>query len=308
MKERRASASATTADVEAVDPATVLLAPAPYLPFLDPRQSRLPGIQPLDPAEWTVVHDDFAAQMRLRERLIEARADAVLATLPEGVAPAEELRAVLLDHLAGCPDYAAENGALVRPDGARVATSGPAMAAIGRMAAEDWCVLTPDPEAGEYRLVAAVLCFPSRWSLAEKLGRPLTAIHDPVPDYDATLARRVNRLFEGIRPGRPLWRANWLVHDDPTLFQPSAKGDAGDAAGHDGLYLRTERQTLARLPETEAVVFGIKTSVTPIEALGREARERLAALFAGLDEETIAFRHGRALHARLTARLAALAA
>src|SRR5690606_21475830 len=34
-----------------------------------------------------------------------------------------------------------------------------------------------------WRLAAASLCFPSSWSLAEKFGRPLTAIHEPVPGF-----------------------------------------------------------------------------------------------------------------------------
>ena len=33
------------------------------------------------------------------------------------------------------------------------------------------------------------MCFPAGWRLAEKAMRPLTAIHDPVPDYDADIAR-----------------------------------------------------------------------------------------------------------------------
>jgi hypothetical protein len=50
----------------------------------------------------------------------------------------------------------------------------------------------------EHVLTAAVLCFPASWHLADKIGRPLTTIHVPVKVYDETLARRVQRLFDGV--------------------------------------------------------------------------------------------------------------
>jgi hypothetical protein len=37
-------------------------------------------------------------------------------------------------------------------------------------------------------LTAAILCFPASWTLAEKLGRPLGAIHGPVAGYDPGMA------------------------------------------------------------------------------------------------------------------------
>ncbi|MEM9140284.1 MAG: DUF3445 domain-containing protein, partial [Pseudomonadota bacterium] len=148
---------------------------------------------------------------------------------------------------------------------------------------------------GEYRLKAAILCFPSRWLLAEKMNRPLTAIHEPVPHYDEVVAARVNRLFEGIRPDRALVRCNWLVHGDPELFRPTGRGDKlGGTVDREeppakGLYLRTERQTMVRLPDTQAVVFGIKTSVTPVDCLEPEAAHALVGAMAGLGQDTLAY-------------------
>ena len=63
----------------------------------------------------------------------------------------------------------------------------------GRLVQEDLCLMAPS--SGTYRLIAASLCFPSRWRLADKLGQPMMAIHQPVPGFNDKLARPVDRFF-----------------------------------------------------------------------------------------------------------------
>ena len=113
---------------------------------------------------------------------------------------------------------------------------------------------------GAHVLSAALLCFPASWTLAEKIGRPLGAIHGPVPDYDAGIAARVDRLFSGVREGRPLWRANLLRYEDPALHQPRTEADPRRTGTAESPYLRSERQTILRLAP-DLVLFAIHTSV-----------------------------------------------
>lgn len=89
---------------------------------------------------------------------------------------------------------------------------------LGRLLQNDFVLM--EKRGAEHVLSAAVLCFPASWRLREKAGQPLTNIHVPVAEYDNDLARRVQRLFDGIQVGRPLWRFNQLWYDDPELFQP----------------------------------------------------------------------------------------
>jgi len=286
--------------------AAALLDHAPYALFAEPRTARAPGLMPLAGQPLIVVLPDYAAQMAMRARLIAAWRAVVHALLPEAAAPARELFDTVLAAAAAHPGFVREGGDWARPDGVRVAPQREdPLAGLGLLVAEDWCLMLADAASGEYRLAGAVLCFPSRWSLAEKLGQPLTAIHGPVPDYDATLARRVNRVFEALRPGRGLWRVNWLVHPSAEPHLPGK-----DAPGvEDGrLYLRTERQTLIRLPETGAVAFGIKTSICPLEALTPEQAAALARELAALDAAAIAYRSGGDIHARALEVLEARAA
>lgn len=131
---------------------------------------------------------------------------------------------------------------------------------LGQTVVEDFCLLRRGDV--EWELEAAVLCFPSRWRLADKLGRPLREVHAPVDGYDRVLADRVTSLLDRLGE-RTVMRRNWFVHPNGALFQPDRPAD-GDpfvpqAEVADGLFVRSERQTLRALPRTRRVVFAITT-------------------------------------------------
>lgn len=95
--------------------------------------------------------------------------------------------------------------------------------------------------------MAAILCFPSRWHLADKVGLPRGPIHAPLPCYKDRMEHTVDRLLTALKPGRCAQRLNWSVMDAATLFQPTSHGiEAGDGritvsnAG-ERLVLRVER-------------------------------------------------------------------
>jgi hypothetical protein len=269
---------------------------APYAPFMEARTARPPGLSPLDPADWVVVDPDYADQMPERDRLLADRPDETMARTPEAGPALAEFRAALLAHLLADGRWRRDGGAIRRPDGAAIPENLPTLALAGRLCQEDFLLLAPaEPE---YRLIAGVLCFPSRWSLTEKLGRPMTRIHGPVPHYAERLARRVNRVFEALAPERPLVRVNWLTHRTARLDLPQREGGKAPAAAAEtgeGWFLRTERQTLLRLPETRVVVFGVKTTVTPFDDLTDPQRRALRAALSGWDEAEIAYRGGEPL-------------
>lgn len=268
------------------------------LPFLDPRLAHAPGLQPLDPDAWLLRDAAFSPQMALRDRLVATRREDVHVLLPEGEAAAAELLAVLRSAL-GLPHGATE---VLRADGIAVPLSGSPLLVAGRLVQEDFLLLLRTEGEAEHRLVGGILCFPARWTLAEKMARGLVGIHAPVPDYPQTLAPRVQRVFDAVRPGRPLWRANWLVHDRPDLFQPGFEARKAPRDFSRGpLWLRVERQTLLRLPASGAVAFGIKTDVAPLGCLSAEEGRALVAAVAGLPTAELAYKGGAPLLARLRA-------
>lgn len=249
----------------------------PHLPWIDPRTRRLPGILPVDGQDWLRIDEAYAPQMALRDRLIAALPDDVHALLPKARPAARELYAATLDWLRQAPGFAVGPGTVTRPDGISVPLDPTTpLLTLGRLLQEDLCMM--EREGEEYVLTGGILCFPASWSLAQKLGRPLTGIHDPVPVYDADVAKRVARLFDAIRPEQPLMRFNVLLYDDPTLHQPRTEFTPRPRPEFN-IYLRSERQCLLRLPQTRAVLFSIHTFVVRVADLTEAER-------AGLVERT----------------------
>lgn len=270
---------------------------APFAPFMSPRMATPPGMTPLKPKDWLHRDAAYAAQMAYRDRLVETRRDIVFACEPRADRAAAELLAAVVECNLAYGDFSVAGGVATRPDGVAVGLdSDHPLVVAGRLGQEDFCLLQKPDGAGEHVLTGAILCFPSRWSLAQKMGRPLTGVHAPVPGYEADLASRVQRLFDGLRPGRPLVRANWLAHPSPELFQPLTEEVklAEDSALSGRFWLRVERQALVKLDS--AVAFSIKTCVTPFEALSPEQRDGLIAALEASSREMRVYHGGLARH------------
>lgn len=222
--------------------------------------ARLPAMRLLDPADWLRVDPAFGAQLAEKARLIAQRRGDVIAALPQSGPALAELLETVRDALDARPDFIVSGADVQRPDGRRV-TIDPAdpLGSLARLLQEDVCLL--ERHGDDHVLTAAAVCFPSSWTLAEKIGRPMSAIHAPVAAYDAQVAARVQRMFDHLAAGRILWRANLLAHDDPDLFHARRMGDARPAVPARSRYERSERQTLRRMPKSGALVFTIHTTV-----------------------------------------------
>jgi dimethylamine monooxygenase subunit A len=211
---------------------------------------------------------DFDRDLAWKAELLATRHDDVFAALDtaEVRAASEEVAA-----LTGAPTTAGRHP----------------LDAAGRAVQEDLCVLVL--RDGAPHLDAASLCFPSYWRLADKIGRPLREVHGPVPHYADELATKVDGFVQRLAPGRMAWRRNWSIHDDPAYFLPVAGAPGGDA-----LYLRSERQVLARLHSTNAVLFTIRTQQVPLETLAYrpDIARRMADAIDGWSAELIGYKGG----------------
>lgn len=221
---------------------------------------RLPAMQPVPEGALLTVDAGYSAQLAEKARLIAAGRDRVIAVTPGAGAAVAELLEFVLDEVSRRPDFAVRGGAVRRPDGVTVTPDrDDPFLTLSRLVQEDFCIL--EKKGAEHVLTAALLCFPAAWTLAEKIGQPLLRIHLPVPVYDADIARRVQRMFDGVQAGRALWRANLLRYDLPDLYQPHSEASPRAVGRPDSPYERSERQSLFRLPDSGAVVFAIHTTV-----------------------------------------------
>ena len=231
------------------------------IPYDASTKKNLPGIAPLAADGWLVEDEAFAGQMGERDRLISVMPERVFADA--GAAP--EAKQEVLDEVLGLlrrrPSYKVNPKEVIRPDGVVVPLDGDPLLNAAQLVQEDLCL--HEKRGDEHVLTAAVLCFPASWRLDEKVGRPLGAVHATVDEYTADIGKRVQRLFDGIQPGRPVWRFNLLQYVRPDLFQPRSEKEArsADEDYGSGAYTRTEHQSLVRMPKSGAVLFAIHTYV-----------------------------------------------
>jgi hypothetical protein len=244
----------------------------------------------LKPEDWIEIDDTLAATLLAKRRLLAERHDEVFAALPGTEAAGAAVLNLLAEHLPKRfpAQYPRMNTTIaVAATGELVGIGTPGVHPLetaSRLVPEDLCLMRRT-DAG-YALAAACVCFPSRWRLADKIGRNLAAIHAPVPGYAGALGAPVDRFFDKITVDRPVWRLNWTVHDSPELFQPvsTKRPRPTDFAGQ--VFLRVERQTLRRLPASGDVLFTIRTYITPLGEIAKDAdaARRLAAAIETLPE------------------------
>jgi len=153
-------------------------------------------------------------------------------------------------------------------------------------------------------LTAAILCFPSHWSLLQKWNMPMNMIHQPVKPYMDNLAPTVASLFKAMKPESPVWRANWLLHNavghPNNLYTPARSNH--DFSGEEGrnrfvsvydpirtgteITFRAEYQTLLKLKQTNTIVFGIRTYQRYMEEFNRFPVEDSIALLQAIKNQT----------------------
>ncbi|HUP87487.1 MAG TPA: DUF3445 domain-containing protein [Acidimicrobiales bacterium] len=245
-------------------PATTDALPPPWLDELQltPGPPWHPmGTRALDESQWLIADEARTDELRAKARLVRERPDAVVASCGGPAVRAAEAEAAALV------------GAAV---GGALGSAPTPLIAAALSVQEDRCVLVRNDDDGGWVLASGVVCFPSMWRLSDKVGLPLAAVHGPVPAYAEELAFRVDRFVDRLRADRPVWRRNWLIHDSPELHLPEPPPPpTTPRTVPDDLWLRSERQTLRRLPRTGAVLFTIRTQQVPLSVVA--ARPDIAA-------------------------------
>ncbi len=269
-----------------------------YIPFVSAKFRLTMGLIAMHLDDWIESDEKFGEELELKDRLFSERFEDVFQTRPNSRLAQQEVLHLLIEHMVRLyPDLIRSHEGVLevvpikrnyRVEDYKINP----LNLAGRLVQEDLCLMAPSEKG--YTLEAASLCFPSRWRLADKMGKQLAAIHSPVPGFEERLSAPVNRFFDHLNVDRPVCRVNWSLVDDPTLYQPvRRKGysehsvikaeDVGEK-----IFIRCERQTLRRLPRSGWVLFTIKTYLDPISSLKSNAGAiaALAASVRGMPRET----------------------
>ncbi len=220
------------------------------------------GLRPIGEAAWLEGGEtDPAAR---KDPLFAARREIVWGETPGSLAGQEEVLALVE---AALGEQARDRGL-------------PALYAAARRTPDDLVLM--EKQDGAWRVSALSLCAPTFFTAKDVLGRSLAEIHGPVHGFAERFLTRVERIFEGLRPGLILQRRNWSLVNSGEPFTPDPApirariGSIDPARAGAELFVRVERQTLRRLPQTGGALFTIRVWLHPLKAL-LEDPPRLAA-------------------------------
>lgn len=233
------------------------------------------GLKPIAPDAW--LEGGEADPAARKDPLYEGARDLVWAETPGSREAQAEVLALVE---AACGPVPA------RPDL-------PPLYAAARAVPDDLCLMLK--EDGAWRLAALSLSAGTFFTAGEVVGKSLAELHVPVDGFGERLLKRVERIFEGLRPDLVLERRNWTVVNSPDLHTPHSGpirariGEIAAAEAGRALRLRVERQTLRRLPQSGGALFTIRVWLAPLESLAEDPA-RLAAFAHAWRSAAPAFR------------------
>lgn len=251
---------------------------AKYYPFSGDRGRLRLGLSPIDCSQWIQYEDDFAERILQKKKLIKELDREVLDALPASLAAQKEFLNLLLKNIKlhhADKFSVSENEVLSKNNKINYIINNyenNPLELISYLAADDFCLLEKDGE--DYKLVAASVCAPTWWTLAEKMGKPLANIHEPIMNLEERIGRMIRHFLQNLKVTDCYQRSNWFlftskefcVFPDSFDFYSEMTGINDDNI-ETSLYLRSERQTFRRLENTNAIVFGIKVYVEPISVV-----------------------------------------
>lgn len=229
------------------------------------------GTRALGDRPWLVADERRDAEIALKADLLSTRRDQVLHTTEHSIEAATQLA-----HLVG-----ASLDRELHP-----------VEQAARSVQEDLCLLQRR-SAGWY-LDASCLCFPTRWHLQDKVGQHIAMVHGPVRGYDPLITGKVDQMLDRLND-RPVWRRNWFLMTDTTLFQPDRPPTEtliNSDAVLDKIFVRSERQTLRRVSD-DWTVFTIRVQQERLADLltTNERRRSFANWVASVSDDFGARRH-----------------
>jgi hypothetical protein len=248
------------------------------------------GLRPMRPETWIQIGAEHPDMMRQKWDRLDHHRPFFYRTLPSSVTAQRELRDRVSAHLiADHADSFERRGSVVvsiltgRTLDLNDATAEPLLH-LSYMVEEDFMLL--EDVAGTLRITAASNAYSSSGRLASSVGREMDWAHEPVPQLTQKLGPRINRVLGSIHASKPCERFNWQITPLPSVFFPHTDPHAANAeamrtalatlrrnpaAVGNLLWMRVERQTLMRLPESNAVAFSLHTYSDPMSSLQSDA-------------------------------------
>ncbi|MEZ2220342.1 DUF3445 domain-containing protein [Rhizobium sp. RCC_161_2] len=273
-----------------------------YTPYDGSAKPFTIGLVPLDLARWIEPDADLGRYLDEKRRLSRDYLSEIFVAEDDTQEAQQEALGLLTAYLCeGHPTICHRDGSIVSIAGHSVDladASVPPLLKAGSLVADDLVIMRR--KADGWHLVAGHVAFPSSWSLQEKFGRPMQAIHADVPGFGEGTrnAALITRIFDNLQVSQPVERLNWSVNATRELFLSASKHRRPPVTTPPTLetrFARVERQTLRKLPISGDILFTIRVYVDPIAAIANHPKApELASSFAtqldALDEYQTAYK------------------
>jgi hypothetical protein len=254
------------------------------------------GLRPIKPAQWLLFDPDYAQLMHEKRARLAGQRSMFYRTLPDSLAAQRELRERVVAHLLNDHDDRFERlGSVIRSriDDARLDLGDPStepLLQLSHLVQEDFMLLQEID--GCPVVTGASNAYSTSGRLVASVGHDITWAHEPVPQLSVKLGPRIDRMILSIHADTPCERFNWQLTPLAAIYFPvdahkairdairgirrPLRANPGLAA--DLLWIRVERQTLSRLPESGAVAFSLHTYNDPLASLRSDLESAAAML------------------------------
>ncbi|KAL4879322.1 hypothetical protein BJY04DRAFT_220177 [Aspergillus karnatakaensis] len=260
--------------------------PTPWRPWNNGPYHITMGLKPANVENWIEIDNTYLDKYNLKRKLFHQHRSEVLQVLPgcdDGLFEALDLlKETLIRRYPTMFTLANKHTItnLVTGDiwdlsrGAETWKTHHPLEVMSLLRTEDFFLLYSDPETGTTTLKAAGVCFPAGWKIEERIGKTLWGIHaGRVPQYETKLAKSMDRFFMRLKVGGSISRFNYAIDISDTLFHRHSHHNVTELASPlelKDLHIRVERQVLQRLPKSRALLFTIRTYVTPITEVTKD--------------------------------------
>ncbi|ODV86177.1 hypothetical protein CANARDRAFT_27440 [[Candida] arabinofermentans NRRL YB-2248] len=293
--------------------------PYPYRPFKNGEYKMTMATRRSDASDAFVIEDTYLDRTNLRAEVLDKAGDVVSGFHESGIPAVRELYDFVFDYfLKKYPMYfqLVDDGKYfynkIRDEKHPMDNSGltprEVINVLGRTIEEDFLIMLKNADlegddCDEYVLRVACACFPAGFNPADKLNKPLTAIHGPVPQYEKRLKTSMNRFWTRLKANEFVVRTNWAMQAHANLCAPEGSHatpeEAEDIEPVDAetldfnkVFLRCEKQTLTRLPKSHATMIITRTYTTPLTEIRAEGRGvDLAGAIDGLPDDVAVYKN-----------------
>lgn len=246
----------------------------PYMPFRYPYHQTMSLVK-LDMNYWSIIDHQYFRFQNEKKRLlndydpIKLKDNLFFKKDDKYIEIFEELMELVVNHFTHrFPKLFEKKGDLVTNklmnETYNIKTMDPLLV-VTKISMEDYFVVTKDAETGSYICVGVSVCFGGGgFPITPIVGTNLDDVHKPVPYYETSLKKSMNKWFARFKD--PVERASChIVWDDELncseLYSKYRELNEKDYRDYistipfEKFSVRAERQSLVKLPKSEAIIF-----------------------------------------------------